>query len=125
MTPETDSNTFTQKDLMQHLLHAAQHSVTREEMAGQFSQAEKINQERFDMINKQFEQAEKINQERFDMVNKQFEQVNKQFGHVYKEFDGIKQEIKTNAVKHDRLLWALFTGMLAIFFKDVIIKMFA
>jgi len=136
MIPETDPNTFTQKDLMQHLLHAAQHSVTREEMAGQFSQAEqinrerfeqteKINQERFDVINKQFEQVERINQERFDMVNKQFEQVNKQFGHVYKEFDGIKQEIKTNAVKHDRLLWALFIGMLAIFFKDVIIKMFA
>jgi len=92
---------------MLHLLYAAQHSVTREAMAGQFSQAEQINRERFGVI------------------NKQIEQVNKQFGHVYKEFDGIKQEIKTSAVKHDRLLWALFTGMLAIFFKDVIIKMFA
>jgi len=42
MNKEVDSNTFTQKDLMQHLLHAAQRSVTREEMTVQFLQAERI-----------------------------------------------------------------------------------
>jgi len=45
MKLEDDPNTFTQKDLMQHVLHAAQHSVTREEMAVQFSQAEGVAKE--------------------------------------------------------------------------------
>jgi len=53
---EQDPNTFTQKDLMQHLLHAAQHAVTREEMAAQFSQAEERQRERFEQVNQRFEQ---------------------------------------------------------------------
>ncbi len=104
MSEETDPNTFTQKDLMQHLLHAAQHSVTREEMASQFVQAEKITKERF------------------EHVDKRFEHVDKQFEHVDKRFDELKLEIKELGKRHDRLSWAIFAGMLAIFFKDVIVK---
>lgn len=85
-----DPDTFTQKDLMQHLLHAAQHSVTREEMAEQFAQSERINQERFKQIDRQF--------------------------------DDLKQEIKEQGRRHDRLSWAIFAGMSAIFFKEYIVK---
>jgi len=104
MQPEIDPNTFTQKDLMQHLLHASQHTVTREEMAAQFIQAEVINKERF-------EQAEKHNNQRFDQVDIRFNK--------------LTEEIQDQGKKHDRLTWALFAGMLAIFFKDYIVKLFA
>ncbi len=97
MSEDLDPNNFTQKDLMQYLLHAVQHSVTREEMSSQF------------------EQAEKMNQRRFEQVDKRLEQVDKQF-------DELKLEIKDLGKRHDRLLWAIFAGMLAIFFKDVIVK---
>jgi len=115
MQPETDPNTFTQKDLMQHLLHASQHTVTREEMAAQFTQAEVINKERFEQSekhsNQRFEQAEKHNNQRFDQVDI--------------KFNKLTEEIQGQGKKHDRLTWALFAGMLAIFFKDYIVKLFA
>jgi len=111
MPTETNSEQFTQKDLLQHLLHAAQHSVTREEMASQFAQAERANRERFDQVDKQFEQ-----------VNRQFEQVDRRFEQVDKRFDELKWDIKEQGKKHDRLSWTIFAGMLAIFFKDVIVK---
>ena len=104
MSTDPNSDTFTQKDLLQHLLHATQHSVTREEMASQFVQAERINKERFDQVDKQFEQ-----------VDKRFEQVDKRF-------DELKWEIKEQGKKHDRLSWAIFAGMLAVFFKEAIVK---
>jgi len=108
MQPETDPNTFTQKDLMQHLLHASQHTVTREEMAAQFVQAEVINKERF-------EQSEKQNNQRFEQAEK----------HNNQRFDKLTEEIQGQGKKPDRLTWALFAGMLAIFFKDYIVKLFA
>ncbi len=104
MSENTDTNTFTQRDLLQHLLQAAQHSVTREEMASQFTRAEQLSLERFEQVDKRFEQ-----------VDKRFEQVDKRF-------DDIKLEIREQGKKHDRLSWAIFSGMLAILFKDVIVK---
>jgi len=108
MQSETDPNTFTQKDLMQHLLHASQHTVTREEMVAQFIQAEVINKERF-------EQSEKHSNQRFEQAEK----------HNNQRFDKLTEEIQGQGKKHDRLTWALFAGMLAIFFKDYIVKLFA
>ncbi|MDF1582797.1 MAG: hypothetical protein RQ733_07740 [Methyloprofundus sp.] len=108
MSEISDSNTFTQRDLLQHLLQATQHSVTREEMASQFMRAEQLSLERF-------EQAEKVTLERFEQVDKRFEQVDKRF-------DEIKLEIREQGKKHDRLSWAIFSGMLAILFKDLIVK---
>ena len=116
MSEDINPNSFTQKDLMVHLLHTAQHSVTREEMANQFAQSEKVTKERFDHVDRRFEQIEK----RFEQVDKRFEQVDKRFEQVDKRFDELKLEIKEQGKKHDRLSWAIFTGMLAIFFKDVI-----
>jgi len=144
MQPEIDPNTFTQKDLMQHLLHASQHTVTREEMAAQFTQAEVINKERFEQaikqskeifeqLEKQIEQSEKHNNQRFEQAEKQnnqrFEQAekhnNQRFDQVGIRFNKLTEEIKGQGKKHDRLTWALFAGMLAIFFKDYIVKLFA
>jgi len=114
-----DKESFTQKDLMQHLLHAAQHSVTREEMASQFVQAEQITKDRFDqaeqITKERFDQAEQITKERFDQVDKRFEQVDKQFV-------AVNVEIKEQGKKIDRLTWAIFIGMLAIFFKEPLSK---
>jgi len=42
-------------DLMQHLLQASQHAVTREEMTAQFRNAEQQNKERFEQVEKQLE----------------------------------------------------------------------
>ena len=95
-----DPNTFTQKDLMQHLLHATQHAATREEL-------QLVKQEIVADIDKRFEQ-----------VDKRFEQVDKRFEQVDKRFDELKGEIKEQGKRHDRLSWAIFAGMLAIFFKD-------
>ena len=44
---------------MQHLFHATQHSVTREEMTAQFSQFEGRNQERFKLIGKRFDDLQR------------------------------------------------------------------
>ena len=118
---EDDKNTFTQKDLMQHLLHAAQHAVTREEMIAQFAQAEARQKDRADQTERRFEQVEKrIEQvdKRFEQVDKRFEQVDKRFELVDKRFDEIKHDIREQGKRHDRLMWAIFAGMLAIFFKE-------
>jgi len=77
---DPDNNTFTQKDLLQHLLHAAQHSVTREEMIVQFSRAEKISHENF-------EQADKMNAERFKQIDNRFEQIEQRFELIDKRFE--------------------------------------
>ena len=86
---EPGSDAFTQKDQMQRLLNATQHSVTREEMVAQFAQSESVNTERFKQIDR--------------------------------KFDELRQEIKGQGRRHARLSWAIFTGMLAVFFKGFII----
>jgi hypothetical protein len=60
---DTDPDTFIQKNLMQRLLHAAQHLVTREEMVAQFSQYEGRNQERFKLIDKHFDDLQQETKE--------------------------------------------------------------
>jgi len=105
MQQDIDPNTFTQKDLMQHLLQASQHAVTREEMTAQFSQAEQQNKERFEQVGKRFGQAEQQNKERFEQVEKcfgqaeqqnkeRFEQVGKRFEQVEKRFAQIDMQLE-------------------------------
>ena len=95
-----DPSTFTQKDLMQHLLHASQHAATREEL-------------------------QTVKQEIVADIDKRFEQVDKRFEQVDKRFDELKSDIKEQSRRHDRLSWYLFAGMLAIFFKDQLATLFA
>jgi len=101
MQQEIDPNTFTQKDLMQHLLQASQHAVTREEMVAQFRQAEQQSKERFEQVDKRFEHVERQAKERFEQVDKRFAQIDKRFEQVDKQLEkqhqaimGIHQEIK-------------------------------
>jgi predicted nucleic acid-binding Zn-ribbon protein len=95
-----DPSTFTQKDLMQHLLHASQHAATREEL-------------------------QTVKHEIVADIDKRFEQVDKRFEQVDKRFDELKSDIKEQSRRHDRLSWYLFAGMLAIFFKDQLATLFA
>ena len=91
-----DPNTFTQKDLMQHLLHATQHAATREEL-------QSVKQD----------------------IDKRFEQVDKRFEQVDKRFDELKLDIREQGKRYDRLSWAIFAAMLAIFFKEPLAKLFS
>ena len=105
-----DPNTFTQKDLMQHLLHATQHAATREEL-------QTVKQELVSDIDKRFEQVDK----RFEQVDRRFEQMDRRFDELKVE---LKSDIKSLGSRHDRLSWAIFAGMLAIFFKEHLTKLF-
>jgi len=105
-----DPNTFTQKDLMQHLLHATQHAATREEL-------QTVKQELVSDIDKRFEQVDK----RFEQVDRRFEQMDRRFDELKVE---LKSDIKSLGSRHDRLSWAIFAGMLAIFFKEQLAKLF-
>ena len=84
---QQDPNTFTQKDLMQHLLNASQHVATREELQDVKSD-----------------------------MDRRFEQVDKRF-------DELRSDIKEQGKRHDRLSWYIFAGMLAIFFKEHLVKL--
>jgi len=94
MQQEIDPNTFTQKDLMQHLLQASQHAVTREEMVAQFRQSEQQSKERFEQIDKRFEHVEQQAKERFEQVDKRFEQVDKRFEQVDKRFEQVDKQFE-------------------------------
>ena len=84
---QQDPNTFTQKDLMQHLLNASQHVATREELLDVKSDMDR----------------------RFELVDKRF--------------DELRSDIKEQGKRHDRLSWYIFAGMLAIFFKEHLVKL--
>ena len=49
---QQDPNTFTQKDLMQHLLNASQHVATREELLDVKSDMDR----RFELVDKRFDE---------------------------------------------------------------------
>jgi len=55
-----------------------------------------------------------LNKERFGVA----ESFNKE------QFNNLNFDIKGLSRKHDRLVWAIFAGMLALFFKGIIMKMF-
>jgi len=119
-----DPNTFTQKDLMQHLLHATQHAATREELQTVKQEIVSDIDKRFEQVDKRFEQVDK----RFEQVDKRFEQVDRRFEQMDRRFDELKVELKSDikslGSRHDRLSWAIFAGMLAIFFKEQLAKLF-
>ena len=64
--PNEDPSTFTQKDLMQHLLHASQHAATREEL-------QTVKHEIVADIDKRFEQVDK----RFDELKSDIKEQSK------------------------------------------------
>jgi len=97
-----DTNAFTQKDLLHHLLQATQHAATREELQGVRADL------KADIL--------AVKAEIVADMDRRFEQVGKRF-------DGLKADIKEQGRRHDRLSWAIFAGMLAIFFKDHLTKL--
>ena len=106
-----DSNAFTQKDLMQHLLHASQHVATREEL-------QTVKQEIVADIDKRFEQVDK----RFEQVDRRFDELRSD---IKAQGDELRSDIKEQGRRHDRLSWAIFAAMFAVFFKDQIVTLFS
>jgi archaellum component FlaC len=100
-----------QRELMQQGFGQAERRF--EQIDKRFEQVDK----RFEALQKQmdvrFEQVEK----RFEQIDKRFEQVDKRFGQVDKRLDMQHEQINAIGKKHDRLLWAIFAGVLALFFK--------
>ena len=86
---QQDPNTFTQKDLMQHLLNASQHVATREEL-----QDVKSDMDR-----------------RFEQVDKRFDELRSD---IKEQGNELRSDIKEQGKRHDRLSWYIFAGMLAI-----------
>jgi len=95
---QQDPNTFTQKDLMQHLLNASQHVATREEL-----QDVKSDMDR-----------------RFEQVDKRFDELRSD---IKEQGNELRSDIKEQGKRHDRLSWYIFAGMLAIFFKEHLVKL--
>jgi septal ring factor EnvC (AmiA/AmiB activator) len=120
---QQDPNTFTQKDLMQHLLNASQHVATREELLDVKSDMDR----RFELVDKRFEQVGK----RFEQVDKRFdelrsdikEQGNELRSDIKEQGNELRSDIKEQGKRHDRLSWYIFAGMLAIFFKEHLVKL--
>jgi len=94
-------NEFTQKDLMLHLLHVSQHTVTREDLKDDIFKVEtSLNQKfeslessidkRFAQVDKKFGQVDR----RFEQVDKRFEQIDRRFEQIDRRFDKVDNEIK-------------------------------
>jgi tetrahydromethanopterin S-methyltransferase subunit G len=69
-----------------------------------------LMQQGFEQIDRRFEAMQKQIDVRFEQVEKRFEQVDKRL-------DIQQGQINAIGKKHDRLLWAIFVGVLALFFK--------
>ncbi len=107
-----NSNEFTQKDLMLHLLNVTQHSATREDVKIDISELS-------GQVNKRFEQVDK----RFEQVDKQFEQIDKRFEQVDKRFDQIEKKIEKIDSKFDRLQWLIVATIITVLGKDYILSL--
>ena len=49
--------------------------------------------------------------------------MDRRFELVDKRFDELRSDIKEQGKRHDRLSWYIFAGMLAIFFKEHLVKL--
>ncbi|CAA6810939.1 MAG: Unknown protein [uncultured Campylobacterales bacterium] len=114
---DINQDTFTQKDLMMHLLHASQHTVTREEA--------KDNMEN---LNQKIDKVEQTLSLRIDKVEHKLDKVEQalslRIDKVEHKIDKVEQtlSLRIDKVEHkiDRLQWFLLAGILALFFKDYI-----
>jgi len=97
-----------------------------------FDQTEQVTKGCFDQMDQRFvasEQAtkerfnhlEQVTKERFDKIDQRFELAEK----FNKELIGnLATDIKEQRNKQDRLIWAIFASILALFFKEYIMKSF-
>ncbi len=100
-----NSNEFTQKDLMLHLLNVTQHSATREDVKSDISELSGQVDKRFEQIDKRFEQVDK----RFEQIDKRFEQ--------------IERKIEKIDAKFDRLQWLIVATIITVLGKDYILSL--
>ena len=115
-----NSNEFTQKDLMLHLLHVSQHTVTREELKEDISDLklelnDKIDrldakfEKQFEQVDKRFEQVDK----RFDQIDGEFDKVASKFDKIDTKFEELHKEVKDSKV--ETIKW-----MVSMFFANII-----
>jgi len=131
-------NEFTQKDLMLHLLHVSQHTVTREDLKDDISTLDKKIDANFVQLDKKidanFVQLDtKINKlesnmnKRFEQVDKRFEQVDKRIDSLEvsmnKRFEQVDKRFDRLELKFDKLQWFIVAGALVILFKEQILAL--
>ena len=112
---DINSNEFTQKDLMLHLLHVSQHTVTREELKEDISDLkaelnDKIDRldakfdKRFEQVDKRFDQIDK----RFDQIDGKFDKVASKFDKIDSKFEEVHKEIKDSKVETIKWIVSMF-----------------
>ena len=96
----SNSNEFTQKDLMKHLLDVSQHAVTRE----------------------QLQETERNLNRRIDEVRTEIAEVRAE---LKQDITGVRGEIKEVRTKLDRMQWAIcgtiIVGAVTLLFKEQIL----
>lgn len=96
----SNSNEFTQKDLMKHLLDVSQHAVTRE----------------------QLQETERNLNRRIDEVRTEIAEVRAE---LKQDITGVRGEIKEVRSKLDRMQWAIcgtiIVGAVTLLFKEQIL----
>ena len=101
-------NEFTQKDLMLHLLHVSQHTVTREELKEDIGQVN-ISIEKLEInINGKIDKAEKNLNEKIDKLDLKIDKVE----------INLNKKIDKIDMKLDRLQWFIIAGFIGLIFKD-------
>lgn len=103
--------------------HQLQASIDKIVTKDEFKQYEKVNNARFDSIDKQFEEVDR----RFDEVDRRFKEVDKRFDRLESKIEALPQQIgvlidsKINEHEAKELKWllGLSVGVVCTFFKTI------
>ncbi len=103
--------------------HQLQASIDKMVTKDEFKQYEKVNNARFDSIDKRFEEVDR----RFDEVDRRFKEVDKRFDRLESKIEALPQQIgvlidsKINEHEAKELKWllGLSVGVVCTFFKTI------
>jgi len=119
---DINPNEFTQKDLMLHLLHVSQHTVTREELKEDVSKVEVNLKETMLSLDNKIDKVEKNLKEDISKLDIKIDKVEK---NLKEDISKLDTKIDKVDIRLERLQWFLLTGALVILFKEQIIKLIA
>ena len=106
-----DPNSFTQKDLMQNLLHASQHAATREEL---------------DAVRRDLkEDISKVESSISKVESGLKADISKLESSISKVESRLKADISKVDSKFDRLQWLIVGVIISVFLKDSIVSLFS
>ena len=123
-----EKENLTQKDIIQLLLHNAQHMVTREEIREHTrdlkSELKEDIDKKFEILDKKINEVEKRLNERIETLDKKFtekiEALDKKFT---EKFEFLNKRIDKLEMKFDRLTWLIIATILTVLLKDQILKL--